>query len=300
MAMALPPLTPESGIADGLVPHVSSRGEQFIQLYQRIPLGKYFYTSFEVNYDSNVGTEFTRQYWAIPLVVVTLYMSALYFGTMYMAGRERMDLRYKLAAWNAFLCIFSFVGALRTVPELLYRLGSEDLSDTMCRDPSQSWGVGATGLWVQLFIFSKLPELVDTYFIVARKRPLLFLHWYHHVTVLLYCWHSYATEASQALYFVAMNYSVHAIMYGYYCLMALKIPTGIPPVLITAAQISQMIVGVAVQVYASVKYFTAEEGTCHVNGANIFWGGLMYASYLFLFGQFAYNRYAKKAAKKVE
>ena len=31
---------------------------------------------------------------------------------------------------------------------------------------------------------------------------------YHHVTVLLYCWHAYATEASQALYFVAMNYTV--------------------------------------------------------------------------------------------
>jgi hypothetical protein len=67
-------------------------------------------------------------------------------------------------------------------------------------------------LWVQLFILSKIPELIDTVFIVQRKRPLIFLHWYHHVTVLLYCWHSYATEASQALYFVAMNYSVHAVM----------------------------------------------------------------------------------------
>jgi hypothetical protein len=48
---------------------------------------------------------------------------------------------------------------------------------------------------VQLFILSKFPELVDKFFIVARRRPLLFLHWYHHVAVLLYCWHSYATEA---------------------------------------------------------------------------------------------------------
>ena len=36
---------------------------------------------------------------------------------------------------------------------------------------------------------------------------------YHHITVLLFCWHSYATESSTGLYFVAMNYSVHAIMY---------------------------------------------------------------------------------------
>ena len=104
-------------------------------------------------------------------------------------------------------------------------------------------------------------------------------------------------EASQALYFVAMNYSVHAIMYGYYCLMALKVPSGIPPVLITAAQISQMVVGVAVQGFASYKYLQ-EEPDCHVNGANIFWGGLMYASYFALFTKFAVDRYTKRSTNK--
>ncbi len=193
--------------------------------------------------------------------------------------------------------IFSFMGAMRTVPEILYRLGSQELSSTLCQAPGSSWGAGATGLWVQLFIFSKLPELVDTYFIVARKRPLIFLHYYHHITVLLYCWHSYATEASQALYFVAMNYSVHAVMYGYYCLQALKFPTPwLPPAVITGAQISQMVVGVAVQLAASHKYLTGATN-CHVNGANVFWGGLMYASYFALFAKFAIDRYCRPKAK---
>merc|ERR1711988_2094397 len=161
-----------------------------------------------------------------------------------------------------------------------------------------SWGVGATGLWVQLFIFSKIPELVDTIFIVARDRPLIFLHPYHHVTVLLYCMHSYATEAPQALYFVAMNYSVHAIMYGYYCLMALKMkPAWLPPIVITVAQISQMFVGVAVQLVASYKHFA--DDSCHLNGQNIFWGGVMYASYFALFAKFAVDRYCVKKQKKV-
>ena len=44
-----------------------------------------------------------------------------------------------------------------------------------------------------------------------------------------------------------MNYSVHAIMYGYYCLMALRMkPKWMNPFFITVAQISQMIVGVSV------------------------------------------------------
>jgi elongation of very long chain fatty acids protein 6 len=298
MALTMRPLTLDAALEDGLIPHVSARGDQFVQLYQRIPFGKYFYLPFEINYDTSVGVDFTREHNVLPIVIVVAYMACVYFGQKYMATRQRMDLRYKLAGWNAFLCIFSFIGALRTVPDLLYRFGTEPMTSTICTDPVSSWGVGATGLWVQLFIFSKIPELVDTYFIVARQRPLIFLHWYHHVTVLLYCWHSYATEASQALYFVAMNYSVHAIMYGYYCLMALKMkPAWLPPVVITVAQISQMFVGVAVQLAASYKYFT--DSSCRVNGANIFWGGLMYSSYFFLFTKFAVERYMKKPQKKV-
>lgn len=37
----------------------------------------------------------------------------------------------------------------------------------------------------------QVAELLDTVFIVARKRPLLFLHWYHHISVLVYTWHAY-------------------------------------------------------------------------------------------------------------
>jgi hypothetical protein len=94
---------------------------------------------------------------------------------------------------------------------------------------------------VQLFILSKIPELVDTVFLVLKRKPVIFLNWYHHITVLLFCWHSYVTEAAYGLFFIAMNYTVHAVMYGYFALMALKIlPKWFPSWIITIMQISQM------------------------------------------------------------
>lgn len=163
----------------------------------------------------------------------------------------------------------------------------------MCTNPSASWGTGVTGFWVMLFIFSKIPELIDTLFIVLRKKPLIFLHWYHHVTVLLFCWNAYATSAGSGLYFVAMNFSVHALMYGYYCLQSLgMVPKSFPAVLITVSQIAQMIVGTGVCI--SAWYYTyATEGACHNDFSNLLAGALMYGSYLYLFVDFALGRYTR-------
>jgi len=58
---------------------------------------------------------------------------------------------------------------VRTVPHLLHAISTQPFRDTICTTPNSSYGEGACGLWVMLFIFSKVPELVDTFFIVMRK-----------------------------------------------------------------------------------------------------------------------------------
>jgi elongation of very long chain fatty acids protein 6 len=174
----------------------------------------------------------------LPVSCVVVYLLFCYFGSAFMAKRKAFDLVVPLAAWNLFLAVFSTYGALRTVPHMLHRITTLSFEETVCQAPYTAFGSGAAGLATQFFILSKIPELVDTIFIVLRKKPLIFLHWYHHVTVLLYCWNSYVTESSAGLHFVAMNYTVHSVMYMYYFLQATKLmPKWFPVIIITIMQV---------------------------------------------------------------
>lgn len=150
-----------------------------------------------------------------------------------------------------------------------------------------------SGFWTWMFVLSKLPELGDTIFIVLRKQPLIFLHWYHHVTVLLYSWYSYSEYTASARWFIVMNYVVHFAMYTYYALRAMgyRVNRGIAMV-ITTAQLMQMVTGCLVNVWAYQLKQGGEE--CHVTDPNIKLSLLMYFSYFVLFAKFFHKAYLSK------
>jgi len=292
----------------------SSRGS-YHAINNAVPSLDRFYFAWEKNFNAIIGSEFTRNNNWIPVVCVILYGLGIVVGQRMMRDQKAFDLRWTLAAWNFFLSAFSGWGMVRTVPHLLYNLYAFSPQDTLCKPAIFMYGCGATGMWVQFFIFSKVPELFDTVFIVLRKKPLVFLHWYHHITVLLFCWHSYVTESPGGIYFASMNYCVHFVMYGYYFLMAMKwLPKWFPAGIVTIAQISQMVVGVVLTVYSGMLYayprpssnsIYAPPQVCDVKIENLWAGGLMYASYFALFMHFAFERYylkpqRKKLASKVE
>ena len=236
----------------------------------------------------------------IPILTCCVYVVLIFTGQYYMKGKERYNLRYTMATWNFLLSTFSLMGMIRTLPQLLHNLSTLSLRDNVCLDPRATYGSGSTGLWVQLFVLSKFPELLDTFFIVIHKKPLIFLHWYHHITVLLYCWHSYVTKSPPGIFFVVMNYSVHASMYLYYGCMALRmVPKWFNPVIITTFQISQMVVGVIVTCVAFYFYQMDPTNTCGITAENNTAAFIMYGSYLFLFVQFFFGRYTHTSSSKV-
>ena len=253
------------------------------------------YYAMVQSYKPDEYVDFAQDNWNLCWYIVIGYAVFCFVGPKIMKSNTPYDLRLPLFFWNLALSLFSFLGFLNTFPELV-RIILKGYKWSVCSHPPDGWGSGVSGFWVMLFIYSKVPELVDTLFIVLRKKPLIFLHWYHHITVLLYCWHSFATEAPSGLYFVTMNYGVHAIMYFYYAIQVYKWFKGFPAYLITLAQIAQMIVGTGVCL--SCWYYVYYEKDCLGNRQNLIYGALMYASYLALFVHFALNRFVFKRKKE--
>lgn len=258
---------------------------------ESVTMPNYSYVfKFEEDFDTLEKRQWMKENWMMCFYYIGAYMIVIYCGQLYMQYRPRFELRIPLFMWNVFLALFSIWGAYRSAPELLYVLNQYGFRYSVCIPGPSFLDNRVGGFWNWMFTLSKVPELGDTVFIVLRKQPLIFLHWYHHVTVLLYAWYSYSDYIATARWFVCMNYLVHSAMYSYYALKALKfrVPRWIA-MSITTAQLAQMVMGAVVNIWA---YQVKQAGNeCHVSYDNIKISLLMYTSYFVLFARFFRKAY---------
>ncbi|XP_071478360.1 very long chain fatty acid elongase 6-like [Diadema antillarum] len=251
----------------------------------------------EESFDSQKQLVWFHHNWWLAFVFSGMYFIGVFSGRAWMESRPKFDLRRTLAAWSAGLALFSILGAVVTIQDFVGYVAKVGWHSSVC---DATIFDGKIGFWVWLFILSKVPELGDTVFIVLRKQKLMFLHWYHHITVLLYAWYSYRDHIAPARYFITANFTVHAVMYSYYALRAsgiLKIPRQVN-VTITLMQLIQMVIGCVVNIYALLQLQAGRK--CDTNMRNIAWSLIMYFSYFVLFAQFFYDAYIRKPVKSKE
>lgn len=247
-------------------------------------------------FDAANMSRLTARHWEVPLVSVVLYFFAI-FGLKWAVRKYgKWEVRNIAFYWNSFLSIFSWCGFFACVPVLVSTVFEHGLYFSTCAN-ARWYGEGICGLFVMLFIYSKVAELFDTVLLLLADKPVIALQWWHHFTVLLYCWHSFATRIATGIWFAAMNYAVHSVMYAYFALTATKYRKAVQPyaIFITLGQLLQMVVGMWVTIKAVLYQASGEE--CNVNKTNSVLGLAMYFSYFVLFAELFISNYLRKQKK---
>ncbi|KAL3928999.1 MAG: hypothetical protein SGPRY_002150 [Prymnesium sp.] len=229
------------------------------------------FLAFQRRFDGHEAQAYFASHPWLPAGVVLAYLLAVRYGIRCMSARRPMRLVGFSRAWNVAIALFSACGAAVCVPHLCSVLYHHGFWYSVCADVYELAGYGAPALWAALFTWSKLLELVDTLLLIAKKRPVTTLHWFHHASVIGFAWSAWVYETPCALWYGAMNFSVHAVMYTYFCL------TGVPSIrqsvlrvapVITSLQIAQFVMGTVVNCFAGFAWATPSVG-CAIHPRDI-------------------------------
>lgn len=246
--------------------------------------------SYHEWFDGKAATSWAGNTWWLPLTLALLYVVLL------AAPRPKTPVigRTPVFVWNVTLAMFSAWGTLVCCPKLLAKVSHAGLRASICDDVNW-FGNDSMGLAMFAFTLSKLAELMDTIFLVLRARPVPYLHWYHHLSVLIYTWHAFATRTSTGAWFASINYFIHTFMYSYYALVQIQ---SVRPFafavanMITRLQIGQMVMGIAIA--SAAVCWRAYGVSCNHSPLNTKFAMLIYASYFALFVSFYTSKMQRK------
>jgi len=153
------------------------------------------------------------------VAAVCLYLVFIMLLQQYMTHREPVKLKSILAIHNLSLSGFSLVSLAAICYYVLPMWRTHGTFEMVC-DPSGRLSKGPVVFWYYVFFLSKVYEFLDTVFQVLKKKPLQFLHVWHHCTTLALCWATIQDSMPVQWVDITANAFVHVIMYYYYYVTA--------------------------------------------------------------------------------
>lgn len=122
----------------------------------------------------------------MPFVSVGLYLLVIGLLHKWMKPRKPFELKYLITAHNMFLCLISLWMAAGITVRISHVLQNYGLFSLYCGSTQEE--DDKLFFWTNMFYISKYYELLDTIFVVLRKKPLSFLHVWHHCSVVFVCY----------------------------------------------------------------------------------------------------------------
>ncbi|KWU45452.1 GNS1/SUR4 membrane protein [Rhodotorula sp. JG-1b] len=237
-------------------------------------------------------------------LAVSVYLAIIFGGQDFMANRPAYRFKPLFMLHNFLLSAGSGLLLALMLEEIVPIIWKHGLFYAICAD--DAWTPRMETYYIFNYFF-KYWELFDTGFLVVKKKPLQFLHVFHHTATAVLCYTQLNGRTSVSWVVITLNLFVHVLMYYYYFMTAAGYKIWWKKYL-TTLQITQFVIDLFTVYFATYSYFSATYyptfptmGSCAgTEGAAIF-GCALLTSYLFLFIAFYQRTYKKTntAAAKV-
>jgi len=242
----------------------------------------------------------------IVVLSIAVYLTTIFGLKRWMQQKgTKFDLKSVMIAHNVFLSAASALLLVLILENILPKLWSNGIIYSVC--DKKMLVDGRLELLYYMNYLIKYYEFVDTVFLVLHRKPLDFLHVFHHAMTMLLCYTQLRGVTIVQWVPITINLLVHVIMYYYYARTALGARIWWKKYL-TSLQIAQFLIDIVFcwsctyQRYA-YAYFPEYNifGNVDCSGylGSAWFGSLLLSSYLlFLFVQFFSKTYSGEKADK--
>jgi fatty-acid desaturase len=235
----------------------------------------YDFDSFHLTDATNFGYVF--------LSVILAYIPCTLWAQSWMSERPAFELRVTRKVWNCALSLLLLVGFVLNMG-YPWDVGFESSYTSV-----ETYTRGRVGFVIFLFSLIKILELIDTAFIVFRKKDCLLVHMFHHINVLLYCWYCLHNPVGTGYWFAQTNMFVYATMYAC-CAFETELHglSWFDPMLLSILQILHMVWGLTISILYLFHRSTDYDHTTLIHSLYVI---PMYATHLYMFCQFFETKY---------
>ncbi|KAL1621653.1 Fatty acyl-CoA elongase/Polyunsaturated fatty acid specific elongation enzyme [Neofusicoccum ribis] len=222
--------------------------------------------------------------------MLVVYYVTIFGGRELMRDRPAFELKLPFMAHNFFLTALSGGLLALFLEQLVPTVWQRGVYSSVC-DGSAGW-TKPLALLYYLNYLTKYVEFIDTVFLVLKKKPLTFLHTYHHGATALLCYVQMVGETPVSWVPITLNLTVHCVMYWYYFQSARGVKIWWKQY-ITAMQIVQFVIDLGFVYFTSYTLFASRHfpslphaGSCQGGETAALVGVAILTSYLFLFVAF--------------
>lgn len=228
------------------------------------------------------------------VTALIVYLSVIFGLREYMKPLKPLKFQFLFRAHNVLLSLGSFILLVLMLEEVIPIVWKHGLFYGMC--DNAAW-TSRLEFYYMINYYIKYVELLDTVFLVLKKKPLAFLHVFHHSATALLCFTQLDGRTSVSWIPISLNLSVHVAMYYYYYATAGGAKIWWKKYL-TTMQIIQFVIDLVAVYFSSYSYYAANYapalphmGSCAGTEFAALFGCLLLTSYLGLFIDFYVRTY---------